>query len=288
MVRPILAVLTLLAATPALAPALAQDGQPQPGDLRLGYAVYVGGLHMLDATAHLGMAPDRYRIGLQAATDGFLGRVADWRTDVLATGRLGQGALPKPDLYRSVGAWRSQPRNTTLTYDADGVPALTVAEPKPEDDREPVPDSLRPHTLDPLSAMVAALVSVAAGKDCGVTVPVYDGRQRYDLSFLPRGDEVLQASDLSSFAGPAKACGLDYKPLAGRWKEQDSRRDRDERQGRSGRGGDVTFWLAPPRPGAPPVPVKMQADSPLGPVLVHLARVEIVGRQADATAASGP
>lgn len=255
---------------------MAADG-PLPDGWRLTYRIYVGGVHMLDATAHIGLGRDRYRVGLQAATDGFLGRVADWRTDIVATGSIAADGALRPALYRSVGAWRGEPRNTTLEYDADGTPRLTVAEPPPEEDREPVPDGMRPGTVDPMTAMVAAVQAVAAGRGCDATVPVYDGRQRYDLTFVPKGTETLAATDLSAFAGEAQLCGFEYKQLSGAWKGEDRRHSRDdgERRGRDERDGrDIAVWMATAAPGAPPVPVRAQGGSFLGTIMVHLARIE--------------
>lgn len=246
-----------------------------PGDWQLTYRIYVGGIHVLDATAHLGLTDEAYRIGVQARTDGFLGWVANWRADIIANGILTGEGRPQPALYRSVGAWRDEVRNTTLEYDPDGTPRLTVAEPPPEKDREPVPDDLKPDTVDPMTAIVAAMQAVAAGRGCEASVPVYDGRQRYDLTFVPKGVEDLPPSDLSVFDGQAQACGFEFKPLAGAWKDQDRRRDRDENnRGRRGRDGrDVTVWVASAAPDSPPVPVRAQASSPLGTVMIHLAGI---------------
>ncbi len=268
----------------AAAPARAELG-PKPGDWSLGYAVYVGGVHVLDATAHVGLGSSDYRIGLAAATEGFLGRVASWKADVASHGVLEPGAAGplRPNLFRSHGAWQDKPRNTVVEYTADGLPKVTVADPPPEKDREPVPENLRPNTVDPMSAVVVVLQAVAQGQGCKATVPVYDGRQRYDLSFTPKGTEDIAKSDLSVFAGPAQACGLDFKPVAGRWKEDRARRDRDE-EGRRRNPRDVTLWVAPAQADRPPLPVRLESDSPLGKVVVHLSRLERVGGEKRAEA----
>lgn len=265
--------------------------QLQAADWKLTYRVYVGGLHVLDATGFLGLDGDSYRVGLQAATDGFLGRLASWKTDIVTTGTIAEDGAPRPALYRTVGAWRDEPRNTTLDYDADGTPRLTLAEPPPEEDREPVPDKLKPGTVDPMTAMLTAVQAVAAGRGCDAMAKVYDGRQRYDLTFVPKGAEKIAATDLSVFSGEAQVCGFDYKQLAGAWKGDDrrSRRDEEERRRRDDRDGkDLLMWMASAAPGAPPVPVRAQGSSPLGTVVVHLAEIERVGAGADGPAAKPP
>jgi len=246
--------------------------EPQPGDLDLGYSVYVGGVHVLDAKAHLGWQETGYRIGLRAATDGFLGRVANWRADVASHGELRPGGLPRPVLYRSISAFRDEPRNTTVEYDGR-TPRVTVAEPPPEQDREPVPDEMKPDTVDPMTAVVAVLQAVEQGRGCDVSVPVYDGRQRYDLIFKPTGREQIAPSNLSVFSGSAEACVIDYEPVAGEWRQDRRRQDRDEQRRSRNQDRNATVWLAAPRDGDPPVPVRAEIDSPLGTVVMHLSSI---------------
>lgn len=255
----------------ALLPASFAGAADAPDNLSLTYAVHVGGVHVLDADADMAMGPDGYRAGLRMETDGFLGRVAQWKTDVRAQGQMAAGLLPRPRQFTAHGSWRDQPRLTTVDYTPDGTPTLTLADPEPEKDREPVPADLRLGTVDPVSAIVAVLDQVAKAGNCDITVPVYDGRQRYDLVFATQGETVLEASSLSIYAGPATACTVRYKPLAGRWKEN-RQRDRD-REGARQRDIPVTLYLAPAMEGGPPVPVRLEMDSMLGAVKVHLAAV---------------
>ncbi|WP_029013802.1 DUF3108 domain-containing protein [Niveispirillum irakense] len=248
--------------------------QAQAGDAALTYSIHVGGMHVLDAQAHMGIVDEIYRVGLALETQGFLGRVASWKTDVRAQGSLAAD-IPQPARFTAHGAWREELRMTTLDYQPDGMPQITLAEPVPEKDREPVPEELRKDTLDPVSAIVAVLDQVQRTGNCDLTVPVYDGRQRYDLEFADKGRETLAASNLSAFAGEAQRCAVTYKPVAGRWKEQNNRRDRDG-DGRRNSGRDVSLWIAPAAPGQPMVPVRLEMASPLGPVMVHLAKLDRV------------
>lgn len=269
-----------VAARPALAAALlmltgsaAAQGVTDPGGVMLVYSVHVGGLHVLDASAHMDMDDDGYHAGLSMQTEGILGRIAKWKTDVRARGDLA-APLPRPHQFTAHGSWRDEPRLTTMDYTPDGVPTLTLADPAPEKDREPVPADLRQGTVDPVSAIVAVLDRVARTGGCDLTVPVYDGRQRYNLIFATRGQTVLEASTLSVYAGPATECTARYEPLAGRWKENRPRRDRD---GDRRRDTPVTLFIAPAVEGGPPVPVRLEADSNLGAVKLHLSSVRQPG-----------
>lgn len=252
-----LALLTL-AATPAGA-----------AEMALTYSLHVGGVHVLDADARLRLGDDGYQAGMRLQTDGLLGQLAAWKTDISAQGDWAAAPLPRPRRFTAQGSWRDEPRLTTVDYLPDGTPTLTLADPEPEKEREPVPAELRQGTVDPVSAIVAVLDRVAKKGDCDLTVPVYDGRQRYDLVFATAGETVLEASDLSIHAGRALSCTVRYKPLAGRWKQARPQRDRD-REGAARKDIPVMLYIAPIAVGGPPVPVRLEMDSPLGAVKLHL------------------
>lgn len=266
---PTLAILLLIGLCPG-ASATADGAAP---GVKLDYALYVGGVGVLDFSASYRASDVSYRLHLKAATEGFLGQVANWSADISAEGRRLPGELPRPALYRSISSWRDKPRNTTVEYGADGQPTVTVADPPPSKDREPVPPELRRETVDPLSAVVAVLADVAEGRGCGRTVPVFDGRQRYDLIFADGADVTLAPTDVSAYSGSAVSCAVQYRSIAGRWREDTGRRDRDD-EGRSRRRNaqDVRVWIAPPGPDLRPVPVKLEANTPLGRLVIHLSK----------------
>ncbi|HYC02497.1 MAG TPA: DUF3108 domain-containing protein [Azospirillaceae bacterium] len=261
-----------LALASALAALTALPAAAQPLDLS--YKVYLGGVELLEAKARLSMGQERYGLELSAATDGVIGRLASWSTNIKAEGALTGTGLPAPRLFRSDSVWREAPRITALEYDSPGAAPRVTADPPPEKDREPVPDNLKAGTIDPMSATVAVLDAVTQGRGCGATLPVYDGRQRYDMVLAPQGTEQLAPSDVGAYAGPAEACRIEYKPVAGRWREQ-GRRDRDgDRRPRTAR---TTVWFAKAVPGGPALPVRLESAGPLGTLVMHLAKVQPVG-----------
>jgi hypothetical protein len=249
------------------------------------YGVYVGGVHVVDAVASLALAENRYRVRLQAAMQGFLGTLAPITADTVAEGRLADGSV-RPARYRSVATWRNRPRLTELRYGGDAVEVIT--DPPPEQEREPVPEALRRDTVDPLTAAVGMIETLARGGRCDGRVPVFDGRQRYDLDFAAAGEEELAPSDVGLFRGRAQVCTVTFRPLAGRWKA--ARRDRDE--GAPPRRGapavPMTLWLARLTPGDAPVPVRLAAETPFGTVLVHLARYSREASLPPPTRLAGP
>ena len=259
-------VLALCLTLGALAVSRPVRAEPPPAALTFG--VYVGGVHVLDTKARIALGAERYSIEFLAAMDGFLGRLAPITAEVSANGEMKAGITPAPTRYRSVATWRNEPRLTELRY--TGTTVDVIADPPPEMDREPVPQNLRAGTLDPLSAAVAVLAAIGQGRGCEATLPVFDGRQRYDLLFQPVGDEVLPPSDIGLYQGPALACTVSLKPVAGAWRQRS--RDRDEEPGRQ-RNYPMKVWVAEVG-GGPPMPVRLEATTPFGTVLVHLTKYD--------------
>ncbi|WP_172428344.1 DUF3108 domain-containing protein [Azospirillum brasilense] len=251
-------------------PALAQRWQ-------LDYRVHVGGVAVLDARAELTLTEGRYSVQVNAATDGFLGRLFPWETQSLSVGTVGPDGVA-PIRHTQSGVLRGSPRTVTLDYGADGRVRTQVSPPPEEEDRDPVPVELTRQTRDPLSGVVDMLLAGLHGEGCQRTVPIYDGRRRYDMMFADRGMTMVGASRHSVFSGAARQCRVSHKPIAGY--------ERTPRQAFWQRGGGreerppVDLWIAPVEGAGPPLPVRLETDSGFGGVVVHLT----AARKTDQTA----
>jgi hypothetical protein len=107
------------------------------------------------------------------------------------------------------------------------------------------------------------------GGACGGTIPVYDGRRRFDVRLKPEGTQDLAPNKLSGYAGPASACRLTFRNVAGGrtpertmfWRQVDAAGDA---------GFPTLVHLAPVSPGGEMMPVRVEVDSPFGWAIVHL------------------
>jgi len=71
--------------------------------------------------------------------------------------------------------------------------------------------------LDPLST-VMMLTNAGSGSPCGRKLPVFDGKQRFDLSLLDRGERPLPSRNRianDGLGGVLHVCGVRYSPIAG-------------------------------------------------------------------------
>jgi hypothetical protein len=237
--------------------------------VRLGYAIYAGGFHVLDASIVLDLGREGYTVEVNAQTQGILGTLFPWQTLARSDGKLRAGEA-EPRTHRQTGKWRGQDRAVSLYYDGSGSVLADVRPPDDLDEREPVPPELVPGTTDPLSAVLSVAGAVALGRGCSETVPVFDGRRRYDLTFQAMGSRNLPPNRYSVFSGPAVQCQVTSKMLAGRWRKDDGLASDDEKK------TPFFLMLAPVVEGMPPVPVRLEGQSRFGEVIMHLTSAEPV------------
>lgn len=251
----------LLFSTLASAPA-----QAAREPVRLGYTAYAGGIGVMSFELAFDLPGGTYAVEMEGETRGLVGSLFSWRSRSRAEGRL-EPSGPRPDSFESIGHWRGEPRRILLDWDEGGVLAATVEPDIAEEEREPVPPALLADVLDPLSAAVGVFTRMESATPCTGTVPVYDGRRRYDLTLSQKGRRVLADSSYSAYAGETVVCEVGFTLLAGRTPE-DRRRERD------GPRPPTQVLLAPVVEGLPPLPVRVEAEGRLGTFILHLDRID--------------
>jgi hypothetical protein len=244
-----------------------QAGAAEP--VRLGYAIYAGGFHVLDASIVLDLGREGYTVEVNAQTQGVLGTFFPWQALARSDGRINAGEA-EPRTHRQTGTWRGKDRAVNLYYDGSGSVLAEVRPPDDPAEREPVPPEMVPGTTDPLSAVLSVAGAVAVGRGCSETVPVFDGRRRYDLTFQEMGSRNLAPSKYSVFSGAAVQCQVTSKVLAGNWKKESGFASDDEKR------KPVALMLASVVEGMPPVPVRLEGESRFGEVIMHLTSAEPV------------
>lgn len=267
------ALLVLLTPGLFLTPTSAHAAQWQ-----LTYRVHVGGIAVLDAQADLSLSGDHYSVAVRAATEGFLARLFPWETRARSEGSV-EGDRVLPLRHSQTSTLGGKPRDVRLTYDERGDVTAEVTPSPAEDGRDPVPDALRHGTVDPLSAVIGVLVAGMRGEGCAGSVPVFDGRRRYDMAFHDDGMSLVGASRYSVFAGAARQCRVTYTAIAG------AKRDEGGSLWSGAAKADdrppVELWLAPASIGGPPVPVRVETESGFGSVVIHLTGIGPVPQTAE-------
>lgn len=89
---------------------------------------------------------------------------------------------------------------------------------QPSKSRIPVKNGHLRNVVDPMSALMLFTAKGAQLKDgraaCNRTIPVFDGKQRFDLHFSYKRTARIPRQG-TQFAGHAYVCKITYKPIAG-------------------------------------------------------------------------
>jgi hypothetical protein len=257
----------------AAGPAMAADASA-----RMTYDVYVGGLRMLEVTSGLSLGRDRYDIGLSAHVVGVAATFSDWRSNVQSSGALeGPQVRPARNVVERING--DDARTTTITFLGGGRMDVEIVPSKKPKREQTIPPEHLVHAVDPLSGVVSILQALHVGAAaCKGQVPVFDGRRLYRADMTDGGVVMLQKSDLGMYGGETQHCTLTLTPMVGDFNFGDERRTTrpTEYFQRSSRAPDervIETWLASPGGGLPPVPVRIQSESPWGRVVVHLRAV---------------
>jgi hypothetical protein len=170
-----------------------------------------------------------------------------------------------------------------MVLDGGAVKDLDASTPPPSEDRVPLTDAHRQGVTDPLSAVMIASAGngdVLSADACKRTLPVFDGRRRFDLALSYKRMDKVKAD--KGYDGPVVVCAVTFKAIAGH------RASSPLVKYLSG-GRDIELWLAPVAGTRLLAPFRLQVASMLGNLVVAAdtfeattpARAELVGAKAN-------
>jgi hypothetical protein len=268
------AIATALSLSPAPARA-AEVASARVVDLT--YRAYLGGLHIFTFDVGMTLQPDRYRVTAEGGTQGMVGWLYGWQTKAAAEGLDRNGRI-EPQRYDVESNWQGTARTVQLGFaEAGRYDLQQTPPPEPDPDIEgELPELLPDGTVDPLSLAIAASRALEQNGRCDQTVPVFDGRRRYDLTLTHIDAATLPQSEYSIYQGPAVRCSFSMKRISGFRKSWKTRRPVD--------ASPPTIWVAAIREGLPPVPVRYDGAIALGNIVIHLTRAQVRGSSDEAVA----
>jgi hypothetical protein len=255
----------------ALAVALATT-VPALGSERLtaAFDIYTSGFRILGIEAEAELRPADYAMTIDIKTYGIVDWLLRFQARHRVEGRL--ASAPQPDVYRTGGTFRGRNRAVHMIYGNGGPRILELDPPDRDEDRDPVTPAMLPGTIDPLSIVVAINRSGDDGP-CPPSVPVFDGRRRFNLKGEALGAESLEPNRYSAFSGVAKKCRVSMERIGGYMRNPTfgSRDPPPVTDVWMARFGGQGLWL----------PVRMEMTSWFGDVVGHMVRVNAEVRPLD-------
>jgi hypothetical protein len=228
------------------------------GRLDAAYGVTLGGVPIGKGSWTIDVQDDQFTATANGATSGLLRVFASGQGNSAAHGSV-SGGQPVPATYASSIVADNRSDQVRILFSAGNVKEYLADPPtNPSPDRVPLTDANRKGVLDP---MTASLIRVAGNGDtfvpeaCQRTLPVFDGRMRYDLQLVFKHLDKVKSE--RGYQGTVVVCSVYFTPVAGHVPERSTIKYLIEQR-------DMELSLAPIAGTRLMVPYRASIPTPIG------------------------
>lgn len=139
----------------------------------------------------------------------------NWQGVTRASGSV-ESSAPQPAGYTFTFKSMARSGSVKLGFSKDRISNVSLVPPIPDaEDIVPVERKHLKGALDPLSAVMALTRPVGNDGPCERVIPVFDGKQRFDLRLSYRRQDIVREAKQSGQPGVAIVCAVRYVPIAG-------------------------------------------------------------------------
>jgi hypothetical protein len=204
------------------------------------------------------IADDHYTAAASGMTIGLLRVFASGEGTGASQGYVSNGNL-LPSSYAASITADKKTEELRIVISSGTVKDFSVDPPTaPHPDRVPLAEAHRHGVTDPMSAAlmrVGGTGDVVSPEACARTLPIFDGRLRYDLKLAFKRIEIVRAE--KGYEGPVAVCAVYFTPLAGYIPDRPAIKYLVAQR-------DMEVWLAPIAGTRVVVPFRMVIPTPLG------------------------
>lgn len=177
------------------------------------YRVYWLGLPVFKGSVTGSARNGRYALAFRSEATGLLRVLRRSRIDASATGAIGP-ARYRAFHYQLRAKWKKKRRSIDMTFRPDGGFQLAVSPPE-RDKRKPVPEPVAAAAFDPLTALLHSTTVPLDTPACKLTVPIFDGRRRFDVRLEPAGKAELKRLVSPLLDREVVKCRIHVRRIAG-------------------------------------------------------------------------
>jgi hypothetical protein len=228
------------------------------GKLDAAYVVTLGGVPVGKGSWNIDVQDDQFTATATGATSGLLRVFASGSGNSAAHGSM-SGGQPVASTYASTIVADNRADQVRILFSGGAVKDYLADPPTmPNPDRVPLTDANRKGVLDP---MTASLIRVAGNGDtfvpeaCQRTLPVFDGRMRYDLQLVFKHLDKVKSE--RGYQGTVVVCAVYFAPIAGHVPERSTIKYLVAQR-------DMELWLAPIAGTRLMVPYRASVPTPIG------------------------
>lgn len=230
--------------------------------LQITYAVSVRGFPVGTAKIAAEMQGERFSLSFSGGMSGLARLFSDARTTVTASGRVTADRL-QPEEYSHVWTEGDDTETVAMRFAGRGVTDVTLNPPLDRPERfVPVTAAHKADALDVASAIVWPAPGGLNRDVCARTLPLFDGKRRFDIALSFKRKEAFSAR---SFAKAAMVCAIRYVPISGH-------KPKKETGAFVAGSRDAEVWVASVAPGYV-APVLIQLPTRIGRIVLKATRV---------------
>jgi Protein of unknown function (DUF3108) len=208
-----------LGGNPPIDAARAESALVTPGRVTAIYHVTLGSFNLGDFRLTTTFHGEDYEMRGEGRFSVLQGLIYEWRGVTAGKGRV-TSAGPEPEMYAfSYSDSAKEGERLRLTFSDGNVTDVTIVpRDRPIPNTIPVTPEQLEDVLDPMSGAFLSAKSDNPNGDlnvCNHTVPVFDGRQRFDLVVTPKRAVTIKRTTPTGYGGPAVICKVKFIPIAG-------------------------------------------------------------------------
>jgi hypothetical protein len=196
-----------------LAPSARAADTSWPTSVTAKYKLYFGGFEVGNYSFQSKSDGKTYATTGNAEVSALFGAFK-WKGGIESRGSLA-AATPAPVGYKLSFKTKSKIGSVTLAFDKSGVKSVAVLPTKPpHPEAVPVKPEHLKSVFDPMSSIL--VITHDTGQNpCDRTIPIFDGKVRFNLVMSAKGEQRLKESKPSGQPQQLKVCRVKYVPIAG-------------------------------------------------------------------------
>jgi len=253
--------------------ALAEGDSAAPSRITAVYRVDIGNFNLGNFTLTTTFRGDDYQMRGEGRFTVLQGLVYEWRGITASTGKV-TSTGPEPAMYAFNYTDNQRYERLRITFDGRAVTGVSIVpRTRPLPRTIPVRSEQLEGVLDPMSSAFLTAKSDNPNGDlnvCNHTLPVFDGRQRYDLVITPKRITSVKRTTPAGYSGPAVICAVKFVPIAGHQPDNPGIR-------LMAASDDIEVWLIPVRGTTMYVPYRIVLPTPVGYGSALVTSIQVSG-----------
>lgn len=260
-------------------PALAEDGFSAPSRIVAVYRVDLGSFNLGNFKLTTTFRGEDYQMRGEGRFTVLQGLIYEWRGVTASSGRV-TSMGPEPAMYAfNYADSAKMGERLRMRFDGRAVTDVSIIpRNRPLPHTIPVTKEQLEGVLDPMSGAFLSAKSENPNGDlsvCNKTLPVFDGRQRYDLVVTPKRVVSVKRTTRTGYGGPAVICGVKFIPIAGHQADNPAIRLMQQ-------SNEIEVWLVPVRGTFMYVPYRIVLPTPVGYGTAVVTSIQVGTRRASA------